>query len=322
MQRKSKQHNRAKVTVGIDVSKARLDICILPCGVQLQMANNKKGHKAVIRELAAYDVSCIIIEPTGRLHRPLHLALEQADLAVCLVNPYRSRKFADAVGQLAKSDVIDARMLALYGAQTSPPATSARPDLMNEINELVMARAALVRDQTALKNRLGATGCRQLKVLFKKRLGNIAGDIGRLEDIILGLIKADEDLNRWYDILLSIPGIGRISAMVLIATMPELGRVNSKQIAALAGVAPMNWDSGTMRGKRKTKGGRFEARRALYMPALSVATRSPGPMKAFYESLVKRGKPAKLALTAVMRKMIIQANTLIKENRIWKENYP
>jgi transposase len=321
MQRQSKPHNEAHVNIGIDVSKASLDICILPGGKQMKMANDSKAHKALITQLAPYKVALIVIEATGKYHLKLHQALAEARFAVAVINPYRSRKFADSWGQLAKTDKIDARMLALFGERMRPPSSIVPTDLMMRINEMVQARTSLVADQSALKNRLAVSNLARLHRLFKKRLRNLATDIARLEKDILFLIGQNEKLARRLEVLMSIPGIGLITAMTLIAAMPELGNANNKQIAALTGVAPMNWDSGTMRAKRAIKGGRFEVRRALYMPAMSVATRSSGTMHDFYQAMIKRGKPAKVAITAVMRKLIILANTLIKKDCMWKENY-
>ena len=325
MQRKSMSHNQIQFSVGIDVSKATLDICILndisQTGKLLKVSNAPDGHKHLITQLSKFCVSLVIIEPTGRYHQKLHQVLEKAGFKVAVINPYRSRKFADTLGQLAKSDVIDARMLALFGLQIKPPITPAPTKLLLQINAMVLARSSLIADQTALKNRLGASDVKQLTILFAKRIRQITRDIALLDKSILSLIKTDKKLSRWNEILLSIPGIGQISAMILIATMPEMGQINNKQIAALVGVAPMNWDSGIMRGKRKTKGGRFEVRRALYMPALTVATRLKGGMNKFYMAMLKRGKPAKVALTAIMRKLIILANTLIKNNTKWIPDY-
>lgn len=321
MQRKSKPHNEAHVNVGVDVSKAWLDICILPDGMKMKLANDKKGHMALIAELARHKVALIVMEPTGKYHLKVHQALAKAGFAVAVINPYRSRKFADSWGQLAKTDKIDAAMLALFGERLNPPGSPARTDLMLKINDLVQARIALVDDRTVLKNRLQAAGLRRLHSLFKKRLRNLAADIALLEKDILAQITQDGKLARRFDILTSIPGIGPISAMTLIATMPELGSANNKQIAALLGVAPMNWDSGKMRGKRAIKGGRFAVRRALYMPAMTIATRVQSTLHDFYQRMIKRGKPAKVAITAVMRKLIILANTLIKNNCTWKANY-
>lgn len=260
MQRQSKPHNEIHVNVGIDVSKASLDICILPANIRMKVANDKNGEKTLIDQLATHQASLIVMEPTGKYHLKLHQALANAGFSVAVINPYRSRKFADSWGQLAKTDKIDAHMLALFGERMNPPNSIVPTDLTMEINDMVHARIALVADQTALKNRHEATGLARLQRLFEKRLRNLAKDIARLEKDILILIKQDGKLARWFDILMSIPGIGLISAMTLIATMPELGSVNNKQIAALLGVAPMNWDSGTMRGQRAIRGGRFEVR--------------------------------------------------------------
>ena len=180
----------------------------------------------------------------------------------------------------------------------------------------------MVREQTALKNRLASTLYSKLKKLYQNQLKDLAKQLKCLDRYLSDLMKKEQKLSRWFEILTSIPGIGRISAITLIALMPELGTANNKQIAALLGVAPMNWDSGTMRGKRKIKGGRFAVRNALYMPAMTLATRpSKTNMHHFYTQMINRGKPAKIAIIAVMRKLIILANTLIKKNELWKVDF-
>ena len=308
--------------VGIDVSKAWLDVCILPDGKTLKVANDKNGYRAVIKTLAQRQIACVVIEATGKFHLKLHQALDRAGCRVAVINPYRSRKFADVHGQLAKTDTIDARMLALFAGQIKPPLTPAPTQSKIELRELVNARTTLVNDQTALKNRLAAGQSKVLITLYNKRLKTVTQDIKRLENAILTRIKANDTFQRTVTILSSIPGIGKISAFTLMALMPELGRCSNKQIAALLGVAPMNWDSGLMRGKRTIRGGRHAARKALYMPALTAATRQPGkPFHETYNGLVARGKPPKVALTAIMRKMIVLANTLVKNDTKWSPEY-
>lgn len=262
-------------------------------------------------------VACVVLEATGPYHVKLHQELDNAGFPVAVINPYRSRKFADICGRLAKTDRIDAVMLARFAQHIDPPTTPAPTDLMIEINGLVHAREALITDRTALKNRIESTPLERLKVLFKNRILNLITDIEALETDILVLIKSDVNLKRRFQILLSIPGIGIITAMTLIAAMPELGHATGKEIAALTGVAPMNWDSGLMRGKHSIRGGRHAVRKALYMPALSVATRGETPFSKIYQTLISKGKPSKVAITAIMRKLIVLANILIRKNVLW-----
>jgi transposase len=317
MQRESKPRTKNDIVVGVDVSKASIDICLLPERKFLQLANDEKGHKALIEELSNRTVACVVMEATGPYHVKLHQALDHADLLVSVVNPYRSRKFADVCGRLAKTDRIDAEMLAHFAVRIEPPLTPSPTDMMIEIRSLVHARESLTTDRAALKNRLEGTSLPRLRALFEKRITDLVADIEALEADIIALIKSDADLDRRLQILLSMPGVGAITAMTLIATMPELGSATAKEIAALTGVAPMNWDSGFMRGKRSIRGGRHAVRKALYMPALSVATRGQTSFSKTYRTLINNGKPFKVAITAIMRKLIVMANMLVHKNVMW-----
>jgi transposase len=322
MQRKSKSRNEGYNVVGIDISKASLDICILPEGRCLHLTNDKQGHDNLVRELLNKTIACVAVEATGPYHIKLHQELDNAGFPVAVINPYRSRKFADICGRLAKTDRIDAEVLAKFALHIDPPTMPAPTDLMIEINGLVHAREALMTDRTVLKNRIESTSLQQLKVLFKKRILDLTADIEALETDIIALIKIDVHLERRFQILLSMPGIGVVTAMTLIAAMPELGHATGKEIAALTGVAPMNWDSGLMRGKRSIRGGRHAVRKALYLPALSVATRGETPFSKSYQTLISKGKPFKVAITAIMRKLIVLANILIRKNVMWDPELP
>jgi transposase len=235
MQRELKARNSNECIVGIDVSKAILDVCILPDNKQLQFSNDKPGHKKLIMELSGQEVSKIVLEATGIYHVRLHQALEGAGFCVAIVNPYRSRKFADVCGQLAKTDRIDARILAVFAQTINPPATPAPSELMLEIKMLSAARTSLIMDQTALKNRVEAAKSPYLKDLYKKRLEDLKNDIKALVKEILDLIRGDETYKRYFQILTSIPGIGNICAIVLVAGMPELGRAQTRKLLHLSG---------------------------------------------------------------------------------------
>jgi transposase len=318
MQGKIKRSAQVKMYVGVDVSKAWLDIAITPTNTVFRVANNLKGHKALVKELSGFDIAAIVVEATGKLHRGVHLFLHERGLAVSVINPYRSRKFADALGELAKTDKIDAMVLARYAELVGPEARDPTPKTLAELTELIHARIAAVAAQTALRNRLGAAHSSLLKDELRIQIGSNADHVKRLEQEILALIASNAQIARRFKILTSIPGIGPIAATGLIGLMAELGSLNAKQVAALTGVAPMNWDSGEMRGRRTIKGGRPIVRRLLYMAALSAAVRGVNKdLKVLYERLRNRGKAAKIALVAVMRKLVILANTLIAQDREW-----
>jgi transposase len=306
----------AAVYAGIDVCKARLDVYLHPIGRSFCFPNSKEGIKLLCKELAAVEVALTVVEATGKLHRLAHRMLSAAGYPVAIVNPARSRKFADALGQLAKTDKIDARLLSLYGALLGPGATPVPAKRLAELQELVMARQAAKADETALKNRHTAAESLVLKRLLKHQLENCARAIEGLDAAIDALLEGDPVLKRRYGILTSIKGVGPVVAATLAACLSELGLLPGPKIAALAGVAPFNDESGDGRGLRRIKGGRAHVRTALYMAAVSAARCNPD-LKTFYDRLRAAGKEAKLALTAVMRKLVTLANILIREDRHW-----
>ncbi len=323
MQGKVKRSDSDMVYVGIDVAKNWLDVAIYPANVTFRFANTKKGHKQLLASLATYQVGLVVCEATGKHHRSCHAALHAAGIAVCVINPYRSRKFADILGKLAKTDTIDAMTLAQLAALHQPNATIPAPEKIQKLAELISARIAAVGDRTAVSNRHGAAQCANLKRELGRQLKAVDKHIARLEAMIRKIIASDEALMRRYDILVSIPGIADITAMGLIGLLSELGTCTDKEIAALVGVAPMNWDSGEMRGRRAIRGGRAAVRKLLYMPAMVAVGRGVNAdLQTFYERLRANAKPAKVALVAVMRKLIILANTLIFENRKWAPKMP
>ena len=304
------------VYAGIDVCKAWLDVYLHPIGRSFRVPNSKEGCARLALELTSAAAGLVVMEATGKLHRLAHRELSAAGFAVAIVNPYRSRKLADALGQLAKTDKIDARVLAFYGAAIGPEVTPVPAKSLAELQELVLARQAAKAQETALKNQAAAAASPVLKRLLKAQLKAQARLIAGLEAAIAALLARDAGLGRRCELLASIKGIGPVVAATLAACLPELGMLGGGQIAALAGVAPMNCDSGDMRGQRRIKGGRAHVRSALYMAAVAASRCNPD-LKAFYGRLRNAGKAAKLALTAVMRKLVLLANTLIREDRYW-----
>lgn len=301
-------------TIGIDISKATLDAHAFPAGIDRQFANTAKGHKALIAWAAQWPVERIAYEATGTYHRALEVAL--ADLPCVKLNPERARRFAQATGALAKTDRIDAMLLARMAATLQPPVRPARTPEQLQLAELINARDGLVRDRTALKNRKKNLTVAILKRQCKQRLDQIERHIAALDVEVASIIAADPLLARRHEIITSIGGLGTLTANQLIATMPELGTLKNKQAASLAGLAPVARQSGQWKGKSFIRGGRANVRQALYMPAL-VAARFNPDLKAKYQQLIAQGKPAKIAITAVMRKLIVIANTLLKADRLW-----
>ena len=301
-------------TIGIDISKAALDCHAHPAGIDRQFPNTAKGHKALIVWAGQWQVERIAYEATGTYHRALEVAL--ADLPCVKLNPERARRFAQATGTLAKTDRIDARLLARMAVALQPPVRPARSPQQNQLAELVNARDGLVRDRTALKNRAKNLTVALLKRQCSQRLEQIARHIDALDAAIATIITTDETLARRHAILTSIAGLGTLTANQIIATMPELGSLDNKQAASLAGLAPVARQSGQWKGKSFIRGGRANVRQALYMPAL-VAARFNPDLKAKYQQLVGAGKPAKIAITAVMQKLIVTANALLNADRLW-----
>lgn len=313
---RSEQEPRPKSNAGIDVSKHWLDAHVLPAGESLRVPNTRDGIRTLKRWLGRFDPVLIGVEATGKWHRPLHRSLHASGLAVAVVDPYRVRLFAKAQGVLAKTDRLDARVLAQFAAVMTPARRPPAPELMEELAELVTARDSAVAEQTALKNQHAAANSAFLKRQLARRIASLAKVIAALERESLARIRADAALQRRYTILTSIPGIGLVAAVTLIVGLSELGSCNTKQVSMLAGLAPIADESGQRQGVRVVWGGRPRIRSALYLASLSAA-RFNADLAAFYRRLVDNGKAAKLAIIAVARKLVILANTLIAEDRTW-----
>lgn len=305
--------------VGVDICKATLDVHLHPAGSARQFANNAKGIKALLGWLGGHDIARIVFEPTGPYHHGLERRLGEAGLPLSKVNPLQARRFAQAAGAHAKTDAIDAAMLARMGALLTPPVRPITSHAVDEMKELHIARLALVKDRTAAKNREHACRSLLLKRHAAQRLAQIDRQIAAIDTALKARLHSEPELVARFDILVSIPGVGALTAITMLIEMPELGRLDNKQVASLAGLAPIARDSGQHRGRRHIRGGRAILRQALYMPAL-VATRYNADMKTKYQALVAAGKPAKVAITAVMRKLVILANALLKANRSWAKN--
>lgn len=302
--------------VGIDICKTTLDVHLHPAGSARQFTNDAHGIKSLIGWLGEYDIARIVFEPTGPYHHAFERRLGEADLPLAKVNPMQARRFAQAVGTHAKTDAIDAAMLARMGALLTPPVRPITAQAIDEMKELHIARLALVKDRTAAKNRDHACRAPLLKRHAAQRLAQIDRQIVAIDTALKARLQSEPELVARFDVLVSIPGIGALTAITMLIEMPELGQLDHKQVASLAGLAPQARDSGQHRGRRHIRGGRAILRQALYMPAL-VATRFNADMKAKYQALIAAGKPPKVAITAVMRKLIILANALLRANRTW-----
>ena len=306
-------------TIGVDISKDFLDVHRLPDGVSKRFENGKAGYRTLIRWLSETPVGRIVYEPTGPYHRCFEQALAKAGLPLAKVNARQARRFAEAMGKLAKTDRVDALILARMGIALELEARPASSEELNKLKDLHIARQALVKDRTAAKNRGKNLALPLLKRQNAQRLKQINAQIAAIEAEIKASIASDENLAGRLAILESIPGISAITAFALLIEMPELGTMEGKQAASLAGLAPVTRQSGRWTGRAFIRGGRASLRQALYMPAL-VAARFNPQMKAKYRQMLEAGKPAKVAITAIMRKLVILANALLRDSRKWAEN--
>ncbi len=301
--------------VGIDVSKATLDIAIRPSGSRESIANEQAQIQQLVKRLSAMPMALIVLEATGGVERRVVRALAAAELPVIVVNPRQVRDFAKAKGQLAKTDRIDADILGHFG-EAVRPAVRALPDpASEELRALIARRRQLTEMLTAETNRL-AHGAKTVRRRIEAHIRWLEAELDRVDTELDQTIQQSAIWREQEDLLKSVPGIGPVISRTLLAELPELGRLNRKQIAALVGVAPLNWDSGMMRGRRAIWGGRATVRAALYMAAL-VASRCNPKIREFHRRLRAAGKAPKVALVACMRKLLTILNAMIKHRVRW-----
>lgn len=306
------------IFVGIDVSKARLDVAIRPTGERDSVANDKVGIKALVKRLAEIQPTLIVMEATGSLERQVSAALGGAGLPVVVVNPRQVRDFAKATGQLAKTDSIDALVLARF-AEAVRPAVRPLPDEVTlELRALTSRRRQITEMIVAERNRI-ANASKAVRKRIDAHIRWLEAELERADKDLDQSIRQSPIWRENEDLLTSVPSIGPVVSRTLLAELPELGKLNHKQIAALVGIAPLNRDSGTFRGRRGIWGGRATVRAALYMAAL-VASRRNCVIRAFYKRLRDGGKAPKVALVACMRKLLTILNAMIKHKTRWSES--
>jgi transposase len=297
------------VYCGVDVAKGRLDIALAQ--KRWHSSNDKAGIAQLVSQLRQHKQSVhVICEASGGYEQPLLRALQQATLTVTLVEPNRVRQFARAAGVLAKTDRIDAEVLRRFGQALQPHPTAPQTAQAKSLRELDRYRDHLTQSLVAEQNRFNQLSDKQLRAEAKRLINHIQRAIKRIDQRISSVIAQDQTLKAKAQKLTSFSGVGERTAAMLLAQLPELGQLKRGQVAALAGVAPMNRDSGTMRGNRRTQGGRRHLRRRLYMAALTAARRNH-ILTPFYQRLIAAGKPPKVALTAVMRKLLIALNSAL-----------
>ncbi len=304
-----------KVYAGIDVSKAHLDLAVLPSEEARRFTNDGKGIKTLTDHLAEMGSVLVVLEATGGMELPVAGQLAVAGVEVVMVNPRQTRDFARATGKLAKTDALDAQTLARFGEAIKPPVRPLPDSTLLELRGLATRRHQLMKMLTAEHNRLAAAHER-VKPQIKDHLLWLKRQVKELDKDLRDSIRSSPLWRAQENLLRSVPGVGPVVSSILLAKLPELGTLNRRQVSALVGVAPLNRDSGTLRGKRKTWGGRGPVRAALYMAALVATQRNP-VIKAFYQRLLLAGKPKKVALTACMRKLLTILNVMVRDQRHW-----
>lgn len=312
------QKNQSKIFIGIDVSKDTLDVWDNSSKKHKIFLNSSAGIRKIIKSFPDPSKCQVILEATGIYHRLAHSDLEKAGFCVSVVNPYRSRKFADALGQLSKTDKIDAQILAIYGEQLNPRITSFPTPVVQNLKEHILMRRQLIEAKKKAEVQAKYFVSEELNEISKNLICLLEQKIKEIDIKTKNIISSNSDLAKKFDIMNSVKGVGPVLSASLLADMQELGKVSGKQASSLCGVAPFNRDSGSMRGKRTIKGGRHFVRNILYMSAQS-AVRYNKEMKETYERLLQKGKAKKVAIVAVMRKLIVLINCLLKENRLWTE---
>ena len=308
--------SKTNVNVGIDVGKWFLDVCLYEKDLHWQVENNPEGVRKLLGRLGRYQVERLVMEATGRYQLLLAEQAFKKGLPVCIVKPLAVRRYAQALGKLAKTDKIDAQVIAEFGARVEPIITLAKSKNLMLIKDLLSRRRQLVNMRTKELNRVKIMG-KALEVSCKRIIRTLDLEIARMEKLLDRLIENESEWAEKKALLKTAPGIGDTMVYTLLADLPELGTMTNKQAAALVGVAPMNRDSGKMKGKRRIQGGRYSVRTTLYMATLSATLCNP-IIKEFYQRLTAQGKHNKVALTACMRKFIVMLNAMVRDNCEWQ----
>lgn len=308
-----------EIWVGIDVSKTQLDIAVGPAGETWSAGNDEVGLQKTVERLRQFHPRLVVLESTGGLEKALIRALHRAGIPLALVRPQRVREFAKSLGLLAKTDKLDARLLARFAEAIQPDPTQLPSEAEQLLSALIDRRRQLIDFRTAELNRL-AGAHPAIRSSIEQLLEDLGEKISALDQQIDELIASTAEFKGKIELLRTVPGIGPVASAILVADLPELGQLDRKKIAALVGVAPFNNDSGNRRGKRRIKGGRAAVRTVLYMATLAAARFNP-VIKAFYDRLLNRGKVKKVALVACMRKLLTILNAMLRSSEPWKLGY-
>jgi transposase len=305
-----------KKFVGIDVSKTSLDVFVRPSKTTFSVNNDKQGIKKLAEEIKKITPQLIVAETTGGMEKAFVKELRLKNMPVVVINPKQARDFAKATGRLAKTDRLDASVLAHFGEAIKPELRQMKDESVEYLNGLLVRRTQIIQMTTCEKNRLPSTQS-HIQKQIKRTIVFLVKELEKVDEQINDCIDKNNELAKKRDIISSVPGVGRVTAISLLSELSELGKANKKEIGALCGVVPFNKDSGKMVGRRAIFGGRARVRTALYMATISAVRCNP-VLKGFYERLRAGGKKAKVALIACMHKLIIILNTMLKNGTMWE----
>ena len=309
------QNNQNEINVGVDTGKTQLDIYIRPLDIYFVVSNDEVGIKEAIKTIKKYKVTRIVIEATGRLEQPFIMACAKANLPFVIANPVRIKKFAGAINQQAKTDKLDAQLIAYYAEVMKPDLSQIKPEDIRLMSDLLSRRRQLMEMQTMEKNRLQIMP-KEITSSIKPVLTVMKNQLDKIDNKLQKLIDSRDEYKIKNDIIQSVPGVGKVVAFNLISEMPELGYINNKEASSLVGVAPFNRESGSYKGNRMIRGGRSQIRTAMYMAMMS-AIQCNRTFKEYYERLVAVGKPKKVAIIACIRKLVITLNSMVRDGVYW-----
>ncbi len=309
------QNNQNEINVGVDTGKTQLDIYIRPLNIYFVVSNDEVGIKEAIKTIKKYKVTRIVIEATGRLEQPFIVACAKANLPFVIANPVRIKKFAGAINQQAKTDKLDAQLIAYYAEVIKPELSQLKPEDIRLMSDLLSRRRQLMEMQTMEKNRLQIMP-KEITSSIKPVLTVMKNQLDKIDNKLQKLIDSRDEYKIKNDIIQSVPGVGKVVAFNLISEMPELGYINNKEASSLVGVAPFNRESGSYKGNRMIRGGRSQIRTAMYMAMMS-AIQCNRTFKEYYQRLVAAGKPKKVAIIACIRKLVITLNSMVRDGVYW-----
>ena len=307
--------------VGLDVAKAQVDVAVRPSDDRWQVSRDEAGIRKLVSQLKTLDPALVLLEASGGLEVPVVAALAAGALPVVVVNPRQVRDFARATGKLAKTDALDAAVLAHFAEAVRPPVRPLRDAETQVLHSLASRRHQVMTMLVSEKNRLSSAATLAVRPRIEAHMAWLERELDDLDKSLRQTLRQSPVWREKDDLLRSVPGVGEQLSLTLLAYLPELGTLDRRQIAALVGVAPFNRDSGTLRGRRTVWGGRARVRAALYMGAL-VASRFNPVIRDFYQRLLAAGKPKKLALTACMRKLLVILNSMLKHGSPWRDPSP